>query len=83
MLTVDEVHSRMVKADSNVDEDTFGAINTYRKKFGSVPTIFGLNVPPSKMVKVLRQAIEDGKPLSDDEWYKALGIKAPPKGAFI
>jgi len=83
MPTVDEVYKRMTKADSNVDENTFGAINAYRAKFGSVPTTFGINVPPSKMVQVLKQAVEEGKALSDDEWYKALGVAAPPKGAFI
>ena len=57
-------------------------MDLYQEKFGSLPTIMGIKAERAKMAEVLAQAVKGKKPLSDKEWYKALGIKAPPAGAL-
>ena len=57
-------------------------MDLYLERFGSLPTIMGINAERAKMAEVLAQAVKGKKPLSDKEWYRALGIKAPPPGAL-
>jgi len=57
-------------------------MDLYLERFGSLPTIMGIKVERTKMAEVLAQAVKGKKPMSDKEWYRALGIKAPPAGAL-
>jgi len=83
MSRITDVIKRMyatVRADS--EKSPFEVIEAYKKKFGSVPTLVGVPVPLEKMVAVLSKALESDKALTEDEWYKALGVKAPPSGVL-
>ena len=62
--------------------DLSEVMDMYHEKFGSLPTIMGIKAERTKMAEVLAQAAKGKKPLSDKEWYRALGIKAPPAGAL-
>ena len=73
-----------VATDSESDDrDFWNAFDAYRNKFKESPTIVGLMDMKPKMAEVLREAVKNGKSLSDAEWYKSLGVKAPPSGALV
>jgi len=57
-------------------------MDLYFERFGSLPSIMGIRAERTKMVEVLAQAVKGKKPLSDKEWFRALGVKAPPAGAL-
>lgn len=58
------------------------AMDAYLKKFRSLPTLIGINAKPEKMAKMLSSAVESKNPLSDKDWYQALGLTPPPSGAL-
>ncbi len=65
------------------DGDFWNAFDAYRDKFKESPTVVGLMDMKPKMAEVLREAVKNGKSLSDAEWYKAIGVKAPHPGALV
>jgi len=83
---IDQAAARMAKTGRVETKDDFWkTADEYRAKFKDLPTVVGVLTPENrdKATEVLRTAIENKKHLSDAEWYKALGIKAPPTGALM
>jgi hypothetical protein len=81
---VQEISNRIDKtlATKLKHKPLMDVISAYRDRFDDLPTLMGVTESSDKMARVLQRAIDEGEPLSDGEWYKALGIEAPPKGAL-
>lgn len=67
-----------------MSETLHDAAEAYKEKFGDVPTTIGL--PDAKVplaAKLLKEAVEDDEPFSDDkEWWDNLGMEPPPENAL-
>jgi hypothetical protein len=58
------------------------ALDAYRAAFGETPTIMGLGAGRySALAAVLRQAVAEGRPVSEAEIRCRLGMTEPPQGA--
>jgi hypothetical protein len=56
----------------------------YQIKFSDLPTMIMLpDDAEDKAVAALRKAVKDGKPLSDADFYKAVGMAPPPDDADV
>jgi len=60
------------------------AIEAYREKFGDTPTTMGvpMKLLDEKAPEILQNAVEDGEPLTDDEFLRGLGLNPLPDGAL-
>jgi len=68
---------------SDKADDFWAAVDAYRNQFKDLPTIAGASSLQEKMTKVLRDAVRNGKPLNDSQWYEALGLEPPPPGSVV
>ena len=60
------------------------AVDAYKAKFGDVPTLVNLPmVLEPAIAALLDKAVSDGKPLTDDEFLRKLGLRPPPEGATV
>jgi hypothetical protein len=63
-------------------EEIDEAMFDYIEEFGHTITFFGLTPEQmEKAVPVLAKAMDDGVPLTDAEFYPAIGLEPPPKDA--
>jgi len=85
MDKIDKAIERMAAvADAgNEDKDFWDAADAYQNKFKELPTIMGISDMQQEMTKVLREAVKNKNPLSDDEWYKALGLDPLPPDVLV
>lgn len=60
------------------------AVDAYKTKFGDVPTLVNLPmVLEPAIAALLDKAVSDGKPLTDNELLRKLGLEPPPEGATV
>jgi hypothetical protein len=60
------------------------AMDDHRARFGDMPTIMGIHSADYPAIAaLLRQAVVDGRPLTDGDLRRALGMGDLPPGAEI
>ena len=60
------------------------ALALYAGHFGDTPTVMGLSEDQHEDAALaLLTAIELESPMTDEEFYKAIGLEMPPEGADI
>lgn len=59
-------------------------VEDYLQKFNDTPTVWGLTLQQrEKAVDVMEKAIENDKPLTDAEFFKAIGVEMYGKDELV